>query len=364
MKSAIIIDWIGLPYGILTDVYIFQKYLQCDIIWISCYDENRVFHKEPFQARITGILEEYDNLFFIETEFFSLIEKSQKKEKHRFYFMKNLDIAVSFDQNRFYENLELIDFAIARTNVTFKYYQQLKQQYRYKFEIKYTKFTSIDYSEYYASRNHFKVENPFKGKDMFFIPHTDFLLEEIPYQIRIEPELAFLSFGRKNLHILTDFWNKYREHLPKLYIKSYNDHDLGVIPGSSLSRSNIDEKRFQCLQNDKIHVIDKFIDEKEKMELYNKCVFFINLSPEEGYGHNINEARSTGRIIMVLDREPMNELVDNDCGIVINDLHEGMNRALTLSKEEITRKMKATRQKYLDDTEDFTSRITEIGKFR
>lgn len=346
-KSVIIIHWIGLPYGVLIDVYLFQKYLGCDVAWVSCFDENRKFQKDIFQKGIVPILDRYDNFYFIETEFFAFLNAEQKKLNHRFYFLKNLDISILCDNRSYYTNLHLIDVAIARTKATEEYYKQLKNQFGYGFDIKYIKFTSLDYSKFYCSRRHFKIENPFKGNDYMVIQSSDLLIQEIPSSVMVETEYCFLSFGRKNLHIITEFWNKHREQLPKLYIKTYNNIDIG----------NLEE----CRQNEKIKIIDTFIDDKEKRELYNKCLFFINLSPEEGYGHNINEARSTGRIIMVLNREPMNEMIDNECGILMNDmyggLYDGMNRALNLSKDEIQKKMNATKQRYMDDTQYFIEEI-------
>lgn len=348
-KNAIIIDWLGFPYGIFTDVYIFQKYCKCDVVWISCHDENRHFNKNMFQEGIIPVLKKYTNLFFIETDFFCFIKDEQKLNHHKFYFLKNLDISPVADYTTYYNKIHLIDYAISRTNSCTNHYEILKQKYGYHYKILYIKFTSNDYYSFYYKRNHFQVENPFKPNKTVTVPYQEYFVEEIPHNLSNDMssfEYSFLSFGRKNLNIITDFWNTHKEILPKLYIKLY---DINHI-------KNID----QCKKNEKIVIIDKYIDEKEKCELYNKCCFFINMSPEEGYGHNINEARSTGRIILVVNKPPMNELIDNDCGIIINSIEQGVATALRLSQDEIIRKMKLTREKYQNDTQFFIEKVENI----
>lgn len=337
MKRGIVIDWLGLPYGIISDIYIFQKLLGCEIIWISCHNENRQYVKEKFTYAYDNYLKEYDELYFIETEFFCFLNDGQKKEGQLIYFMKNIDINPIIDYETYYKKLHLVDVTIARTNVTKRYYETLKQQYGYTFKILYTKFTSIDYSKYYCKRRHFYVENPFMGQECVIIQKDDFLIEEIPYSIHIENEYSFLSFGRNNLNIIIDFWNRHKEQLPKIYIKTYNNLNAHT--------------KQQCVENKKIILIDTFIEEKEKMRLYNKCIFFINVSFQEGYGHNINEARSSGRVILVLNKEPMNELIDNDSGIVMENIEEGIKKALSLSKEQIQYKQELIKRKYLEDTQ-------------
>ena len=377
-KIGIIIDWIGFSYGVLVDTYILQKTLGADVVWVSCIDEHRKYQASMFSAAYDKYLLDYDVLYFIQTEFFALLREGQKRPGQKFVFMKNVDISLVTDNNTYYKNLHMVDVALARTNITIRHYEALRQAFGYRYEIQYTKFTSLDYSSVYGKRRYFEIENPFKGKECVVIDKTDLLLEEIPHvlpssfplgpPVPLAPssstplapssstplEYAFLSFGRKNLPHITRFWNRYRDQLPKLYIKSYCED--GVVTDAEMGDVA------ECRKNDKIEIIDRFIDDREKFELYNKCCFFINLSPEEGYGHNINEARSTGRVILVLNREPMNELVDNDCGIVMNTIEEGVSRALTLTKDEIEYKMRRTRERFLEDTQYFLDHVQGYGR--
>jgi glycosyltransferase involved in cell wall biosynthesis len=372
-KIGIVIDWIGFSYGVLVDTYILQKTLGADVVWVSCIDEQRKYQASMFSAAYDKYLLDYDVLYFIQTEFFALLKDGQKRPGQKFVFMKNVDISLVTDNNTYYKNLHMVDVALARTNITIRHYEAMRKAFGYRYEIQYTKFTSLDYSSVYGKRRYFEIENPFKGKECVVIDKTDLLLEEIPHALPSPPgllpssvplplapssstplEYAFLSFGRKNLPHITKFWNRYRDQLPKLYIKSYCED--GVVTNAEMGDVA------ECRKNEKIEIIDRFIDDREKFELYNKCCFFINLSPEEGYGHNINEARSTGRVILVLNREPMNELVDNDCGIVMNTIEEGVSRALTLTKDQIEYKMKRTRQKYLEDTQYFVEHVKGGGR--
>jgi glycosyltransferase involved in cell wall biosynthesis len=343
MKTAVVVDWIGFSYGIFIDAYIFQKTLGCEVIWVSCHDETRTYRPEKFRKVYDEVLAKYDILYFNETEFFGFLLPGQKSANQTIYFLKNLDISPVVDWQTYYQNLTLVDVVIARTQASERYYRAIQEKFGYSFRIVSTKFTSLDYSRVLCERNHFMVANPFKGQEHVIISPQDLLISEVPHSLSGVPiERSFLSFGRKNLAMITAFWNEHQhiDALPKLYIKSYSEvRDLGDVA--------------MCRRNPKIEIIDRFIDEHEKAELYNRCCFFINASPEEGYGHNINEARSTGRIILVFDREPMNELVNPDCGIIMSSIGDGVSRALQLSEEEVLRKMKRTKERYMEDTEAF-----------
>jgi len=272
--------------------------------------------------------------------------------------LKNLDISPVVNWTSYYEGLHLVDVVIARTKATERYYKAIQEKFGYTFQIISTKFTSLDYSNVIAERVHFQIANPFKGQEAVIIPAHVLLLQEkpVPLFTRKENDRTFLSFGRKNLPFITSFWNEHQHNdaLPKLYIKSYCEH--GEVTDAEMG--NVAE----CRANSKIEILDRYIDESEKAELYNQCTFFLNASPEEGYGHNINEARSTGRIILVLDREPMNELINPECGIIMSSIGDGVSRALQLSSEEIITKMKLTRKRYLEDTEAFQETFRKMNE--
>uniref|UniRef100_A0A6C0I2B5 Glycosyltransferase n=1 Tax=viral metagenome TaxID=1070528 RepID=A0A6C0I2B5_9ZZZZ len=359
-KSAIVIDWIGFSYGIYIDVYLYQKTLECDVVWVSCHDETRTYRPEKFRKVYDELLCKYDRLYFDETEFFGFLLPGQKAANQQIYYSKHLDISPVVDHTAYYQGLHLVDAVIAKTKDVERYYRAIQEKFGYSFQIISTKFTSLDYSKVLAERVHFQVANPFKGQEAVIIPAHILILKEIPLPPTIPTNYvgdgSFLSFGRKNLPMITSFWNEHQnnDRLPKLYIKSYCEN--GVVTEEEMGNLAA------CKANPKIEILDRYISESEKAELYNRCTFFINASPSEGYGHNINEARSTGRIILVFDREPMNELIDPDCGIIMSSIGDGVSRAIQLSKEEVLRKMKRTRERYVEDTESFQETFKTIKK--
>jgi len=61
-----------------------------------------------------------------------------------------------------------------------------------------------------------------------------------------------------------------------------------------------------------ITYISQFIPDNELKNLMNEYGVHLCCSSVEGYGHYINEARSTGAIVITTDGEPMRQFVDNE----------------------------------------------------
>jgi hypothetical protein len=62
------------------------------------------------------------------------------------------------------------------------------------------------------------------------------------------------------------------------------------------------------------------------------------LSQVEGFGHYINESRAMGALIITVDAPPMNELVDEDCGILITPSESepaGLGMMYRISEDDI-----------------------------
>ena len=104
--------------------------------------------------------------------------------------------------------------------------------------------------------------------------------------------------------------------------------------------------------------------------LMNACQYHLCPSEYEGFGHYINEARSTGALIISTDAAPMNELVKN--GILIkpdrfythhsgtmakidniDKIIEATEKVKLLSEKESTK----TRQDYLKEKQNFINNL-------
>jgi beta-1,4-mannosyl-glycoprotein beta-1,4-N-acetylglucosaminyltransferase len=344
---VIFIEWSGIPYGILTDIEIFKKYLNCEIIWINCY-ENGKYNKQIFINEFEKYSSDYNFIIFVETDFFSLLNENHKRSNQKWIFLKNIDVNPSFPNYKY--RLHLIDYCIARNKITYEILTNIKKNENYKFNILYTKFTSLDYKNKFYLRNIFRPDNHFiydpnnkiiKINDSINIFDTNILnLSDI------QNERSFFSFGRRNIDNIIEIWNKYENILPNLYIKVYEEFE-----------------KYKNIKNKKIFIINNFISDEEKSKIFNKYIFYINLSDNEGYCHNINEARSTGRIIIIKNVQPLNELITSEYGFVNDNYEKSILDAIKLSDQEINKRMELTRKKYLEDTNFFIEKITSPNIF-
>lgn len=117
------------------------------------------------------------------------------------------------------------------------------------------------------------------------------------------------------------------------------------------------------------HIIGKVAEEDFKT-LQNQSLFHICASKYEGFGHYINEAKSTGAIVLTPALTPMKELVGNS-GILMSPFRvskmrlattaiiakegimNGVRMALQLTKDQITEKMILARQEFLSNDKFF-----------
>ncbi|KAJ0412342.1 hypothetical protein ATCC90586_009532 [Pythium insidiosum] len=120
-----------------------------------------------------------------------------------------------------------------------------------------------------------------------------------------------------------------------------------------------------------------------KLELQNKIGLHLCPSATEGFGHYINEARSAGALILTTDVAPMNELVDNDSGVLvgrprewwwqtkgdlfmplahveIEDIEQGVERILLMSIDERKRLGRRARVRYLEDRTYFMNAMAAL----
>lgn len=102
----------------------------------------------------------------------------------------------------------------------------------------------------------------------------------------------------KNSEIVRDAWNGF--------------YDMPFLLFQKLERLN-----GYTLRQDNFKLIAKRLPYDDIKQLMNMCMFHVCPSKAEGFGHYINEALSTGAIVITTDAEPMNELIKSDYGILL-----------------------------------------------
>jgi hypothetical protein len=121
----------------------------------------------------------------------------------------------------------------------------------------------------------------------------------------------------------------------------------------------------ECINN--LVFSNQYLSNEQQKIMLNGCLFHLVPSQYEGFGHYINEARSTGAILIGVDAQPMNELClpkfsinvpvksksvhmfGNLCHIDEKDLYKACIKSQNLSQKEIKEMSEASRQAFLDN---------------
>lgn len=119
----------------------------------------------------------------------------------------------------------------------------------------------------------------------------------------------------------------------------------------------------------------EYIDGPALRRLQNGSLFHLCPSEMEGFGHYLNEALSVGAIVLATDGAPMNELVTQDCGVLLTPAHSrreglvdrfsvdvagieaGVAQALALDGSTIARMREVARARYLDGDARFRAEL-------
>jgi predicted O-linked N-acetylglucosamine transferase (SPINDLY family) len=121
-----------------------------------------------------------------------------------------------------------------------------------------------------------------------------------------------------------------------------------------------------------------FLNEIELQTEFSRNGIHLCTSQMEGFGHYINEARSSGCVILTLNAPPMNELIDEECGVLIpctksfkhNSSHgwlakpEDIKAAIHYTRDlPLMRKLEmgdTARQRFLVERDEFLSRLLAV----
>ena len=84
-----------------------------------------------------------------------------------------------------------------------------------------------------------------------------------------------------------------------------------------MAMGKIKQKQFRGENINQINTQDKGLPQDQFNRLQNECLIHICPSTYEGFGHYINEARSCGAVVVTTDAAPMNELITEDIGFLV-----------------------------------------------
>jgi glycosyltransferase involved in cell wall biosynthesis len=152
---------------------------------------------------------------------------------------------------------------------------------------------------------------------------------------------------------------------PELYVHFYGD-----------AASSIDYPGW--LHDGNVHVRIGWLDRADYLDLAARHGIHLCTSEVEGFGHYINEARAMGALVIAVDGPPMNELVDDSCGILVRpsstaamnhgirfgitaeDLAVAIERALNLDVDERRELGAKARARFLAEGAAFRERAREL----
>jgi len=169
---------------------------------------------------------------------------------------------------------------------------------------------------------------------------------------------------RRNTNSILAHW-KVTPSLPDLYVQFYAEGADAIQYEGWLSDRNL-------------HVRIGWLKRREYLDLASRHGLHLCTSEVEGYGHYINEARAMGALVVTTNGAPMNELVDADCGVLVesssstpmnfgtrylinpDDLAPGIDKVLSLSAKERRALGTEARQRFLIDDRRFRRRVREL----
>ena len=282
---------------------------------------------------ISNVINDLGNHNIIVTDFYKkkLFPKKLKINIHleriNSFFLKQADINIFVPNPEWvldnWEKLEdRIDSVMCKTRDTERIFSDLNAN------TFYTSFTSID--------RYLKTDN--KVREFVHIAG---------------------SSEAKGTRAVIDVWNENPE-LPKLHLYNFKN------------------PMHEYIHTDNIDYHFGKIDENELEQIFNTYYFHLCPSEYEGFGHNINEAKSTGAVIITTDAPPMNTLITDDFGFLVkyekkepfrfasaykvdrNDLLSTVKKVLELSDSEMKNMSEKCRESYLKNELYFKERLTHL----
>lgn len=190
--------------------------------------------------------------------------------------------------------------------------------------------------------------------------------------------VGFTSDDRRLEHVETDWnaalhvagWNRHKGTQP--LVRSWSTHPQW--PELTIVAMTVDESA----SGPNTRIVRARIPDPELRQLQNARGIHFCLSEAEGFGHSINEARSCGAVVVVTNAPPMNELITEDTGLLVDyasttpmargtryrigddALGPTVERLLSLSVNQRRALGRCARQQYERDDERFSQTFLRI----
>jgi hypothetical protein len=207
-------------------------------------------------------------------------------------------------------------------------------------------------------------------------PHKNIIYTGFTSIDRYDPSIPKNMKGF--IHIPGKSPNKGTEQVIEAWTKSKDWPTLTLICRDELYEEL--SKKFNMKNLKNINVINTFLEEAKLYELMNKNGVHVCTSKGEGFGHYLNEARSTQAVVLYTDAPPMNEMFNDMTGIsvkaklsrtmndgmcptysvTIDSIKESVEKVLGKSEAELSEIGKRARDAYLNDDKMFKERLMRL----
>ena len=215
-------------------------------------------------------------------------------------FMPNHELFKNYHQ---FELLYNINLVLCKTQIGYDFFAKIKNENKLKYHIIYTKFTTYIPKTLRIERKDIKKDpnlfvmlsgtSPFKN--------TAYVIENWlsnDCYLKLNPKIRLVITCRKLCYsTMIEIFKEYMKYNP---------------PAEIISGDDIIKFR-------NITLYISMVPDNTYKDLCQTASVAICPSAKEGYGHYINEARYFNTFVITINHPPMNELIDNKNGYLIDD---------------------------------------------
>lgn len=186
------------------------------------------------------------------------------------------------------------------------------------------------------------------------------------------------------LHFAGEYHRKQTSEILKTW-QTYPDLPLIIIICTDQCFKNVEDLLETNGRPKNIHFHKRKLENEDLTLIANKMGIHLCPSEIEGYGHTINDARKIKSLIITSNIEPINELVDDSCAIMINCttqsniklhknskynsdvcfiskeyIYEAVMKAIKMNIDDRKKMTDIAYEKYLEDTYFFEMAIMDL----